>query len=196
MKRIISNILKEEMSNFVIAEGSEQRSVGDIIEFKIKNILMGLVATGLVADCVEPRSKKSIEDVTLIGHDGVKYYIDPKSHNVNSKFSMPNLTSVEKLRKLLSSNDKELVYVFVSYEVIGQNVNITSIDVKYVWELSFAMLRIGSLGKGQLQISDMNKDLKFTEIGKQEWFKELKGVVDKYHDQRIKQIEKDRLKWV
>lgn len=196
MKRIISNILKEEMSNFVIAEGSEQRSVGDIIEFQIKNILMGLVATGLVADCVEPRSKKSIEDVTLIGHDGVKYYIDPKSHNVNSKFSMPNLTSVEKLRKLLSSNDKELVYVFVSYEVIGQNVNITSIDVKYVWELSFAMLRIGSLGKGQLQISDMNKDLKFTEIGKQEWFEELKSVVRDYHTQRIKQIEKDKLQWV
>lgn len=196
MKRIISNILKEEMSNFVIAEGSEQRSVGDIIEFQIKNILMGLVATGLVADCVEPRSKKSIEDVTLIGHDGVKYYIDPKSHNVNSKFSMPNLTSVEKLRKLLSNNDKELVYVFVSYEVIGQNVNITSIDVKYVWELSFAMLRIGSLGKGQLQISDMNKDLKFTEIGKQEWFEELKSVVRDYHTQRIKQIEKDKLQWL
>jgi hypothetical protein len=196
MKRIVSDILKKEMVNFVIAEGSEQRSVGDMIEFKIKNILMGLVTNGLVADCVEPRSKKSIEDVTLIGHDGVKYYIDPKSHNVNSKFSMPNLTSVEKLRKLLSSDDKELLYVFVSYEVIGQNVNVTSIDVKYVWELSFAMLRIGSLGKGQLQISDMNKDLKFTEIGKQGWFEELKGVVKEYHDQRIKQIEKDRLKWL
>jgi hypothetical protein len=196
MKQIISNILKEEMVNFVITEGSEQRSVGDMIEFKIKNILMGLATNGLVADCVEPRSKKSIEDVTLIGHDGVKYYIDPKSHNVNSKFSMPNLTSVEKLRKLLSSNDKELVYVFVSYEVIGQDVNVTSIDVKYVWELSFDMLRIGSLGKGQLQISDMNKDLKFTEIGKQEWFEELKSVVRDYHTQRIKQIEKDKLQWL
>jgi hypothetical protein len=196
MKQIISNILKEEMVNFVITEGSEQRSVGDMIEFKIKNILMGLATNGLVADCVEPRSKKSIEDVTLIGHDGVKYYIDPKSHNVNSKFSMPNLTSVEKLRKLLSSNDKELVYVFVSYEVIGQDVNVTSIDVKYVWELSFDMLRIGSLGKGQLQISDMNKELKFTEEGKQGWFNKLKETVRGYHNQRIKQIEKDKLQWL
>jgi hypothetical protein len=196
MKQIISDILKEEMVNFVITEGSEQRSVGDMIEFKIKNILMGLATNGLVADCVEPRSKKSIEDVTLIGHDGVKYYIDPKSHNVNSKFSMPNLTSVEKLRKLLSSKDKELVYVFVSYEVIGQDVNVTSIDVKYVWELSFDMLRIGSLGKGQLQISDMNKELKFTEEGKQGWFNKLKETVRGYHNQRIKQIEKDKLQWL
>jgi hypothetical protein len=196
MKQIISDILKEEMVNFVITEGSEQRSVGDMIEFKIKNILMGLATNGLVAECVEPRSKKSIEDVTLIGHDGVKYYIDPKSHNVNSKFSMPNLTSVEKLRKLLTSNDKELVYVFVSYEVIGQDVNVTSIDVKYVWELSFDMLRIGSLGKGQLQISDMNKELKFTEEGKQGWFNKLKETVRGYHNQRIKQIEKDKLQWL
>ena len=196
MKQIISDILNEEMVNFVITEGSEQRSVGDMIEFKIKNILMGLATNGLVADCVEPRSKKSIEDVTLIGHDGVKYYIDPKSHNVNSKFSMPNLTSVEKLRKLLSSDDKELVYVFVSYEVIGQNVNVTSIEVKYVWELSFDMLRIGSLGKGQLQISDMNKELKFTEEGKEGWLNKLKETVRGYHNQRIKQIEKDKLQWV
>jgi hypothetical protein len=109
---------------------------------------------------------------------------------------MPNLTSVEKLRKLLSSNDKELVYVFVSYEVIGQDVNVTSIDVKYVWELSFDMLRIGSLGKGQLQISDMNKELKFTEEGKQGWFNKLKETVRGYHNQRIKQIEKDKLQWL
>ena len=41
----------------------------------------------------------------------------------------------------------------------------------------------------------MNKELKFTEIGKKEWFNQLKQQVSIYHNQRIKQIEKDRLKW-
>jgi hypothetical protein len=65
-----------------------------------------------------------------------------------------------------------------------------------VWELSFDMLRVGSLGKGQLQISNMNKAPIFTNIGKTEWFSTLKSIVRKYHDDRIKMIEKDKLKWV
>ena len=39
------------------------------------------------------------------------------------------------------------------------------------------------------------QDLLFTNIGKKEWLSELKKNVCKYHDERIKQIEKDKLKW-
>ena len=196
MKQTIIEILTEKITNFVILQGSEQRSVADLVEFRVKSILMKLSDNDLVSKCLEPRSKKSIEDMSIVGKDGIKYYTDTKSHNINSDFSMPNLTSVEKLRKLLKKNNEELIYIFVSYTIIGQNVNILDISVKYVWELSFEMLRIGSLGKGQLQISDMNKQLKFTNIGKQSWLDELKTNVVKYHDQRINQIKKDKLKWL
>lgn len=196
MKEIIIEALSTSMSNFTISEGSEQRSIGDLIEHKVKKILMSLHSSDLVKECLEPRSKKSIEDMSIVGTDNVRYYIDSKSHNINSDFSMPNLTSVEKLRNLLQNNKEELIYVFVSYESNGQNVNIITIDVKYVWELSFEMLRIGSLGKGQLQISNMNKELNFTTVGKKNWFDELKTNVNKYHEQRINQIKKDKLKWV
>jgi hypothetical protein len=196
MKNLIEQKLLLEMTNFEIQDGGEQRTVGDIIEFKVKNILMSLSDDENIKKCLEPRSKKSIEDVTVIDNDDIKYYIDTKSHNVDSSFSMPNLTSVEKLRKLLLSKNGNLIYVFVSYRVSDKLVNIESIDVKYVWELSFDMLRVGSLGKGQLQISNMNKAPIFTNIGKTEWFSTLKSIVRKYHDDRIKMIEKDKLKWV
>lgn len=196
MKQLIIDTLTSQLQNFTISEASEQRSVADIVEFEIKNILKGLYKTNLIKKYLEPRSKKSIEDMTLVGHDNVKNYVDTKSHNIGSEFSMPNLTSVEKLRKLLLNDKEELIYVFVSYGVNGQNVHITKIDVKYVWELSFDMLRIGSLGKGQLQITNMNKELKFTDIHKEKWLEELKSKVREYHNQRIKQIEKDKLKWL
>lgn len=196
MKQTIIDTLTKTITDFEILEGSEQRSVADLIEFRVKSILMGLCDNDLVSKCLEPRSKKSIEDMSIVGKNGVKYYTDTKSHNINSDFSMPNLTSVEKLRKLLEKNNEELIYIFVSYTTSGQNVSIINISVKYVWELSFKMLRIGSLGKGQLQISNMNKELEFTNIGKQTWLDELKSNVRKYHDQRINQIKKDKLKWL
>ena len=196
MKNLILNNIREKLSNFVVSEGSEQRSVGDIVEFKIRQILMDLPPYGVIKECLLPRSKKSIEDVTLVGTNGVNYRVDPKTHNIDSEFSMPNLSSVEKLRKLLENENEELIYIFVSYVINGVEVSITKIDVKYLWELSFEMLRIGSLGKGQLQISNMHNELKFTDSGKLEWLNELKSKVREYHNQRIKQIEKDKLKWV
>jgi len=196
MKNLIFNNVRDKLSNFMVSEGSEQRSVGDIVEFKIKQILMDLPQDGVIKESLEPRSKKSIEDVTLVGTNGVNYRVDPKTHNIDSEFSMPNLSSVEKLRKLLENENEELIYIFVSYVINGLEVSITKIDVKYLWELSFEMLRIGSLGKGQLQISNMHNELKFTNIGKLKWLNELKSKVREYHNQRIKQIEKDKLKWL
>ena len=111
MKQTIIEILTEKITNFVILQGSEQRSVADLIEFRVKSILMKLSDNDLVSKCLEPRSKKSIEDMSIVGKDGIKYYTDTKSHNINSDFSMPNLTSVEKLRKLLKKNNEELIAV-------------------------------------------------------------------------------------
>jgi len=196
MKNLIFNNIREKLSNFMVSEGSEQRSVGDIVEFKIRQILMDLPQDGVIKESLLPRSKKSIEDVTLVGTNGVNYRVDPKTHDIHSEFSMPNLSSVEKLRKLLENKNEELIYIFVSYVINGLEVSITKIDVKYLWELSFEMLRIGSLGKGQLQISNMHNELKFTNIGKLKWLDELKSKVREYHNQRIKQIEKDKLKWL
>jgi hypothetical protein len=41
----------------------------------------------------------------------------------------------------------------------------------------------------------MNQNLVFTDIGKDKWFLKLKETVREYHDERIKMIEKDKLKW-
>ena len=196
MKNLIKDKLTSDLESFEINQGFEQRSIGDIIEYKVKNILMSGLKTDTVKEFLDRRSKKSIEDLTIVGTDGIKYYIDPKSHNIKSDFSMPNLTSIEKLRSLLTSQNEELIYIFVSYQVINNIVNITSINVNFLWELSFDILSIGSLGKGQLQISDMNKPLKFVDIGKKNWFLLFKKIVNEYHNKRIKQIEKDKLKWL
>jgi hypothetical protein len=196
MKELILERVTNTLVDFQIDEGSEQRTVGDLIEYQIKQIIMGLKDSNLVRECLEPRSKKSIEDVTLIGVDNITNYIDTKTHDVDSEFSMPNLTSVEKIRKLLSDDSKSLIYVFVSYKKENNIVTIQKIQVKYIWEIDFSILRIGSLGKGQLQISDMNKELVFTEEGKVSWFEKLKFKVREYHQDRITQIEKDKLSWL
>jgi hypothetical protein len=108
---------------------------------------------------------------------------------------MPNLISVKRLKKLLESNSHKLAYIFVDYYRKGGNVIIEDVVVKYIWELDWSILSIGALGKGQLQIKDANKKLKFTDIGKDKWFEILKLKVNEFYQKEIIKIKRELIEW-
>lgn len=193
IKEHIKELLSQNLVDFELVDGGMQRTVGDLIENKISEILFNSDSE-LITEKREPRSKKSIEDVTLVS-GGVLYYIDPKTHDTNSDFSMPNLTSIDKIKKLFSSNEQELIYVFVSYGLDNGMVVISDIKVFFIWELDISILGIGALGKGQLQIKNANNELVFTNKGKQEWFEDFKKLVHEYLKKQITKTNKQILEW-
>lgn len=193
IKKLVKQLLEENLVDFELVNGGMQRTVGDLIENKISDILFNSDSE-LITEKREPRSKKSIEDVTLVS-GGVLYYIDPKTHDTNSDFSMPNLTSIDKIKKLFSSDEQELIYVFVSYGLENGMVVISDIKVFFIWELDISILGIGALGKGQLQIKNANNELVFTNKGKQEWFEDFKKLVHEYLKKQITKTNKQILEW-
>lgn len=193
IKEHIKELLSQNLVDFELVDGGMQRTVGDLIENKISDILFNSNSE-LITEKREPRSKKSIEDVTLVS-GGVLYYIDPKTHDTNSDFSMPNLTSIDKIKKLFSSNEQELIYVFVSYGLDNGMVVISDIKVFFIWELDISILGIGALGKGQLQIKNANNELVFTNKGKQEWFEDFKKLVQEYLKKQITKTNKQISEW-
>jgi len=193
IKELIKNLLHTNLQSFELVNGGMQRTVGDLIESKVTEILSNSNSE-LISEKRAPRSKKSIEDVTLVSN-GVSYYIDPKTHDKDSDFSMPNLTSVDKIKKLFSTDDHELIYVFVSYTIENGFVMIADIKVFFIWELDISILGVGALGKGQLQIKNANNDLVFTSKGKQEWYSDFKKLVQEYLRKQIIKINKQILEW-
>jgi hypothetical protein len=108
---------------------------------------------------------------------------------------MPNLTSVDKIKKLFLSNDKELIYVFVSYNITDRTVLIGDIKVFFIWELDMSILGVGALGKGQLQIKNANKDLVFTQQGKEGWYGGFKLLVQEFLKKQLVKIHKQITEW-
>jgi hypothetical protein len=186
-------LLTENLKNFELVDGGMQRTVGDLVESQVTEILMN-AKSDLITETVRARSKKSIEDVTLVS-DLVSFYIDPKTHNLESGFSMPNLTSIDKIKKLFLSDKKELIYVSVSYKIENGWVNIKDIKVFFIWELDISILGVGALGKGQLQIKNAKKELIFTDKGKQEWYEGFRKLVQKYLKKQLIKINKQILEW-
>ena len=108
---------------------------------------------------------------------------------------MPNLTSIEKIKKLFLKNTEELVYVFVSYRIQEGIINIVDVKVFFIWELDISILGIGALGKGQLQIKNANESLVFTSKGKEKWYDDFKKVVQVYLKKQITKIKKQIIDW-
>lgn len=194
IKEHIKELLNQNLVDFELVDGGMQRTVGDLIENKISDILFNSTSE-LITEKREPRSKKSIEDVTLVSGN-VLYYVDPKTHDTNSDFSMPNLTSIDKIKKLFSSDEQELIYVFVSYELNEGMVVINDIKVFFIWELDISILGVGALGKGQLQIKNANNELVFTDKGKQEWYDDFKKLVQEYLKKQITKTNKQISEWM
>ena len=190
---VLQKILHENLKGFKLTDDYGQRSVGDKIEYECSNI-----SKRYFGDFhIDAKSKRSIEDFSIVKNNQYNFF-DVKTHYVQdvNGFSMPNLISVKRLKKLLETNSQSLSYIFVDYTRKGGNVIIEDVIVKYIWELDWSILSIGALGKGQLQIKDANKKLTFTCIGKQKWFEILKSRVNEFYQKEILKINKELKSWI
>ena len=192
IKEVLEGLIKENLSNFELDEQFEQRSVGDKIENDCKEIAKRFFENNYIS----PRSKKSLEDFTLKFGDTTNWF-DVKTHFIQEVdgFSMPNLVSIDKLKRSLVNNNENIIYIFVSYKRENGVITIEDVYLKYIWELDWSILGIGNLGKGQLQIKNANKEVIFTNEGKESWGKKLNLEAVKFYNKRIEKIKKELLKW-
>lgn len=191
LKTNLHTYLKANLTDFALTPAFGQRSVGD----KIESLIGDLVAQAYGATFAPAPSKRAIEDFSLT-QAGQRTFCDVKTHFIQADgFSMPNLISVKRLRKLLLDPNQALLYIFVAYERDETMVYIKDLQLHYIWELAWESLGIGALGKGQLQIKNANLALTFTEMGREAWTAQLQGRVLAFYQQELKKITAEIKAW-
>lgn len=81
--------------------------------------------------------------------------VDVKTRALDRKFSMPNLISVDRARKILKDPEKDVWYWFIDYSVHDDGTWIIDDSIIVpIWHLDWNALSIQNLGLGQIQISD------------------------------------------
>ena len=181
-------MLKDEIQNHLIQKlvypddtQLFQRGIADKIEQECNRIL-----SESFIDSTPARSRRSIEDITING-----CYVDHKTSDITLKFKMPNLISIDRLRRL----DKPLMYNFVQYD--SNQKKILNIMVMDVYELNWNHLKIENLGAGQLQIKNMEQFYKspYTTLSKEEWLKQLHENAVIFYNKLIGKTEKRKRAW-
>ena len=89
------------------------RTVGDRIEEVIKNQIDGFIGNIINFD---PRfARRAMEDLAFEDVEGNYYALDVKTHNLQTVFNMPNLTSVQRLAKFYQDANNYFCLLKIDY---------------------------------------------------------------------------------
>jgi|GEM_PF-6856973 len=172
-----------------VSKGLMQRGIADLIETNITNYLLNITDTKWTVS--PPKSKRSIEDV-LIEFNDLVYYIDIKTVDRNAKFSMPNLISIDRLKKLYNNDNNFFILFIIEYE----DKEIISTDAMFIENLSFDSIHIQNLGKGQLQIKNSKNTIQPYYGSRTEWLTELRSQAIVYYENLIKKTSILKEEWI
>jgi len=95
-------------------------------------------------------------DLAFNDREGNYYVIDVKTHRLDTKFNMPNLTSVQRLARFYEDDKNYFVILAVAYSVVELQIKVERVHFVPIEFLSWDCLTIGALGWGQIQIANSN----------------------------------------
>lgn len=167
------------------------RAAGDAIE----SILGGSFDTILGDLCKEYSAtfaRRAMADLAFTDVDDFYYVVDVKTHRTDTKFSMPNLTSVRRLARFYEEDTNYFVLLIVSYHLEEMQAIVTDVRFVPVEFLGWDCLTIGALGWGQIQIANSSYITVNPRHSRKKWMLELCDALFEFYPKEIAKIS-DRI---
>jgi len=177
------------------------RAAGDAIESILGEHLRKIVGE----DCAEYSAsfaRRAMADMAFKDRDDLYYVIDVKTHREETKFNMPNLTSVERLARFYEDDSNYFVMLLIKYSLDGLHATISEVIFVPIEFLDWDCLTVGALGWGQIQIANSNLISVRPHYSRRQWMLELCEVMLEFYPKeigkihaRVERFEKVRAFW-
>ena len=173
---------------------SSTRAAGDaiqhILEENFKNIL-----GNFCKDYSASFARRAMADMAFTDQNDTYYMVDVKTHRLETKFNMPNLTSVERLARFYEDDKNYYVILMVAYNIASRvRVQIEKVHFVPIEFLSWDCLTIGALGWGQIQVANANNITVNHKYSRKKWMLELCDVLLEFYPREIAKV-KDRIEY-
>jgi hypothetical protein len=162
------------------------RAVGDAVQAFLSRHFeqsLGELARSYQTDF----ARRAMADIAFEDQDGMYYLVDIKTHRLDTRFNMPNLTSVERLTRLYEDDRNVFALLIVDYTVIDNALQIAAVRFFPIEFLAWECLTIGALGWGQTQITDANR-LVLQKQSRRTWMLSLCEHVLRFYPREIAKI--------
>lgn len=187
----IKDFLNKEKDFLSERTASSPRAVGDAIQSlladNLDTILIGAIG---VKDYSKTFERRAMADVAFYDDDQFYYCVDVKTHRLETKFNMPNLTSVGRLAKFYSDDKNCFVILEVAYSIKGIRLTVEHVNFVPIEFLSWSCLTIGALGLGQIQIRNSNVITIDAGKTRKEWMLELCEKLAVFYPKEVTKIGK------
>lgn len=169
------------------------RAVGDAIQIILSEQSQSLLGN-LCAEYSAEFARRAMADLAFTDRDGFYYVVDVKTHRLETKFNMPNLTSVERLARFYEDDTNYFVALIVKYVIEGTKVGVKRAHFLPIEFLAWDCLTIGALGWGQIQIANANVINVNEGYSRKKWMLELCDVMLEFYPKEIGKIQ-DRINY-
>lgn len=169
---------------------SSPRAVGDTVQEIIGEQLLNCLPEDIVKDYNDSFARRAMADLAFYDNDGNYFMIDIKTHNKNTSFNMPNLTSVERLARFYEDDKNFFVILLVEYSTKENSIIFERVSFVPIENFSWNCLTIGALGWGQIQIANANIINVDRELTRKSWMLQLCDALDIFYPKEILKIEK------
>lgn len=164
------------------------RAVGDAVQGFLENNISQCLPKNLVTNINTSFARRAMADLAFEDINGNYYVVDIKTHNLDTKFNMPNLTSVERLARFYGDNKNYFVLLLVSYTTHDEQLDFDNCLFVPIEYLDWSCLTLGALGWGQIQIANSNiVNIEQTNTRKK-WMLQLCDAIDLFYPNEISKI--------
>ena len=148
------------------------RAVGDAIEFLIGETFDSFLQNWC-SEYSKDFSRRAMADLAFIDKEGFYSIVDVKTHREDTRFNMPNLTSVERLARFYESDSNIFSLVMVKYAIESTKLTATEVIFSPIEFLDWECLTVGALGWGQIQIANSNNIKLIDRYSRKKWMLQL-----------------------
>ena len=163
------------------------RAVGDALE----SIVAEQFGASLGEWCTEYSSdfaRRAMADLAFTDQDGIYSVVDVKTHREDTRFNMPNLTSVERLTRFYESDSNVFAVLLIRYSIRGTTLTASDVTFVPIEFLDWDCLTVGALGWGQIQIANANQVHVRDRYSRKRWMLQLCDAMMEFYPREIDKI--------
>jgi len=166
---------------------SSTRAAGDAIQDLLAENFKSILGDR-IKEYSSEFARRAMADLAFSDKEGFYHIIDVKTHRLDTRFNMPNLTSVERLARFYEDDKNYFVILVVAYNLRGTHVEVEKVHFVPIEFLSWDCLTIGALGWGQIQIANSNR-IDIALQSRKKWMIELCDTLFEFYPAEISKIK-------
>jgi len=197
VEREVKKLISRQETFLSDSTVSSTRAIGDAIQ-SIISAGFEQIVTDYCTDFSSDFARRAMADLAFEDDGGNYYLIDVKTHNVETKFNMPNLTSVQRLARLYYNEEHiekdYFTLLIVKYKTHDLDIEVLDVSFVPIENLDWSCLTVGALGWGQIQIANSRNVEINRELRRKAWMLQLCDQLDEFYPQEIVKIQ-ERIKF-